>query len=83
VDKHSAHITNSPVTAKDKTLMRNKLGHLEENARLFANKGVLARFYNSAFPCIIFIWKGQKFTQILQSTFIVEFVEAKLDQRHQ
>jgi len=55
VDKHSAHITNSPVTAKDKTLMRNKLGHLEENARLFANKGVLARFYNSAFPCIIFI----------------------------
>lgn len=56
MDKHSAHITNIPVTAKDKTLMRNKLGHLEENrARLFANKGVLARFYNSAFPSIIFI----------------------------
>lgn len=51
MDKQSIHIPDMiPVAAKDKTLLGNKLGHLEENrAGLFANKGVLARFYNACF----------------------------------
>lgn len=81
MDKHGSHITDIPVAAKDKTLLRNKLGHLEENkAGLFAIKGVLARFYNAPPPPPLSSAEKDKGVHRFFKALIVEFVKARLHQ---